>query len=133
MKKTLATIMLLSVIGTTSAFASEDYLEVKSIKDVNGDSLVTYERGNLDGAEKRVMMTFGMNYFGKVTPSDAVTKGSMLADEVITVKATGVAPVKGQVNILAGKRSEAWMKGGFNGYMAELTSQISALPSKWEL
>ena len=131
MKKTIATIALLTMVSASSAFASQDYLEVKNIKDVNGDSLVTYERGYNDGKENRILMTFGMNYFGKVTPSQAVEKGAMLADEVIFVKASGVTPVQGQVNKLAGKRSEAWTKGGFNGYMAELTRQITALGAKW--
>lgn len=116
MKKIIIT-SAIALTTLTASFAT-DLLEVTKLNYSNNKTAVTFVR-SFQGME---LFNIVNTYNGTLSMQEAVTKGSYIADENITVTGKNASSTKGQVNFFAKLRSDAWYKG-LNNYFIELTRQ----------
>ena len=116
-------IIISSIIGfgLLSAASAADYMSVKNISYVDGNTKVSTTRE----AFNRVLNTQDFTFEGLVSTQDIVNKISMFCDNTITVRATSASSTTGKVQELAKLRSNAWYQSGLTGYFTELTRQIN--------
>lgn len=110
-------------LGLVNAATAADYITVKSISTVDGNTKVSTVRG----ATNIVFGTQDFTFQGIVSTQDVVNKIAMLCDSDITVTAARASSTSGKSQELAKLRSDAWYKSGLVGYFTELARQTNLI------
>jgi len=128
MKTTIFSIALL----TSFAFASaeDNVLAVSSVTRENNQTKVSLSRDisrfNVYTGQTQAYQlgAFTKTFTGNLSDKEIAEKVSRIVDNFITVK-SGAYTAVGKNQELASSRSKAFFRGGYDGYFAELASQLA--------
>lgn len=130
MKKIITTILLAASFASVSAFGGDNVLTVKSVTRENGKTKVSFSRDiskynvYTDSVQTYAVGAFTKSFNGNLSDEQIVEKASRYVDDFITVQ-SGSFKKAGQVYKLAEKRSKAFFANGYEGYFAELATQLA--------
>lgn len=130
MKKIITTIALAAGIASVSAFSGDNVLTVSNVTRENGKTKVSFSRDISRYNEyTATTQTYSLGAFtktfnGNLNDEQIAEKASRYVDDFITVQ-SGSFKKAGQNYKLAEKRSKAFFANGYEGYFAELSTQLS--------